>query len=159
PLVGDARYWPEEVLLDGSPAVVAGGDVPMLQVPGPAGSVAGLERGGAGPDSGIARERSGRHIIPGKLAWDRLPDRPALPIDTGLVSLTLSGKVIDAPCRDQKGRLLLSGGAAAEGEKQSLEVVVHRRLTDEVPLEIETVIKLDVSGSGREVTIGPALLA
>ena len=44
-------------------------------------------------------------------------------------------------------------------EADALDIVVHRRVTDSVPLTITTRLELNVAGKSREVLLGKALPA
>jgi hypothetical protein len=134
PLPGGADSWPVDVRSSGAPApVVARGGVPSVRLP------------------------RGRHVLTGAFRWSKLPQLLRIPVETGLVSLALGGRRVAFPERDLQGRLWLQKRSQeAEGESR-LDVVVHRRVIDEVPLQLDTVVELKVSGQSREVLLGPAL--
>lgn len=98
----------------------------------------------------------GDHTVSGRFAWDSLPDSLAIPRETGLVSLSLSGSPVAEPSRDEDGRIFLEKSARAD-ESERLELLVHRRVTDEVPLLLTTRIILNVAGKSREVVLGKSL--
>jgi hypothetical protein len=136
PLPGDARRWPEDVRVDGAPAaVVALGERPSVRL------------------------TPGRHEIRGSFRWDALPELLQIPPETGIVKLRLRSREVASPDRDAEGRLWLvrSADAPADGGEQELEVSVHRRVSDEVPLLLETRVQLRVSGHSRELVLGRAL--
>ncbi|HDP88403.1 MAG TPA: hypothetical protein ENN42_00340 [Thioalkalivibrio sp.] len=137
-LPGDAERWPQDVTLDGEPAVV-------------------VERNGrpavfTGP---------GMHRLAGRFAWPQLPEQLAVPHDTGLVILSVDGRAITPPDLDTQGRLWLGERQrdASDADGDRLGVEVFRRVIDEVPLQVVTRIELKVSGAPREVVLGQALLA
>ena len=136
PLPGDAKRWPLGVRANGAPvAVVARGNSPQIRLP------------------------AGSYDVTGAFRWDALPEWIRVPPATGIVRLELSGSAVPFPNRDADGRLWLrqrdiEEAAAAE---QRLEVTVHRRLADDVPLFLETRIALDVSGRSREMVLGRVL--
>ena len=133
-LPGDEQHWPQEVSIDGKPAVVLSReDVPSLKL---------------GP---------GQHHIAGRFPWSAMPESLALPVSAGLVRLDLEGRPVAVPVRDDDNRLWLQRKAEAEGVEQA-QVLVHRKITDGVPITVETRIRLEVSGKGRELTVGRALL-
>ena len=66
----------------------------------------------------------------------------------GILTLLLRGSQIPHPNRDDDGRVFLQKEDAGEEEEDSLDVAVHRKLTDGVPLEL-TRIELRVSGKRR----------
>src|SRR5262245_40706027 len=73
-LPGDATHAPQDVMQDGTPAVlVVQGGVPRLR----------LERG--------------RHRVRGRFVWDHLPEMLPIPLATGVVDLTLHDEAIAFP--------------------------------------------------------------
>ena len=134
PLPGEARQWPQAVRTNGAPAaVVAREGQPSVRV------------------------SAGRHVVRGELHWGELPEFVRIPAETGLVDLELRGRTVAFPDRDASGRLWVQKRATEQDAESRLEVVVHRRVADEVPLELETRVELRVSGKGREVVLGRAL--
>ena len=100
----------------------------------------------------------GRHHITGTIPWRGMPPSLQIPPGTGLVSATHNGRPVTLR-RESAGRLWLhDDAAAARAEaRETLEVEVHRRVEDGIPLLLETRIGLRVSGSAREVLLGVAL--
>jgi AraC family transcriptional regulator len=72
----------------------------------------------------------------------------------------VNGAAVAFPRRDSEGRLWLRDAEAEPAEREAedhVEVEVHRRLADEVPLALETRITLRVSGAARhDIDFGPA---
>ena len=139
PLPGDAKRWPGNVKVDGVSAVV-------------------LARGGA---PSVALE-AGNHVVTGAFAWDSLPQSLHVPPETGLVALTLRGAAVPWPNRDAQGALWLQKSATdteAKGDGDALEVVVHRKVADGVPVLLTTRVELHVAGKNREELLGRALPA
>ncbi|HEY8379871.1 MAG TPA: hypothetical protein VIK91_25445, partial [Nannocystis sp.] len=134
-LPGDARRWPQEVAVDGEPAVV-------------------IEHGG-GPAVELP---AGAHKVTGVFLWDSMPEKLAVPNDTGLLSLKLRGEAVSFPRRDNDGTLWLQKKVEAANEQNLLDVVVHRKVTDAIPLRMTTEISLQVAGKSREELLGKALL-
>ncbi len=129
--------WPEDVRLDGSPA-------PVLDLQGR-------------PGLRLAR---GLHRVSGRLVWKALPPVLLVPAETGIVELRLDGQPVPFPKRDAAGRLWLretEPGADASAAENQVEVDVHRRVVDQVPLRLETVVTLRVSGAAREEALGRVL--
>ncbi|HVO29813.1 MAG TPA: hypothetical protein VMV18_03720, partial [bacterium] len=93
----------------------------------------------------------------GTFSWDSLPESIGVPTETGLVALTVNGKSIDFPERDDAGRVWLSRKAAEGAAENRLDVVVHRKLTDDIPITLTTQVELHVSGKSREELLGRAL--
>ena len=134
PLPGDVEYWPAGVTVGvGAQAVIERGGRPMLRV---------------------AR---GTHRITGRIAWTTRPASLAIPPEAGLVALRLDGQIV--PNADIDGGTLWLGlRADAEVEEDRLDVVVHRRLHDSLPMTLTTDVTLDVAGQGREVRLEGAAL-
>ena len=127
------EQWPQDVKVDGAAAVVGSGPSVLL--------------------------KPGTRTVTGSFAWKRLPEQLALPQETGLLALTVRGATVPFPPRDDAGRLWLQAKAqpAAPKEQAHLEVSVHRRLVDDLPLQLITRIQLKVSGGNREERLGKAL--
>ena len=133
PLPGDARRWPEDVKVDGKAAVV-------------------LARDGR-PGVELA---PGIHELKGRFLWDSMPESLQVPPESGLVALTVRGKRVELPQRDAAGMVWLQKAAEAQ-EGDAIEIVVHRRVEDDVPLQLVTRIQLAISGKSREIVLGRAL--
>jgi len=136
PLPGAAKRWPQEVRAGGKP-------VPVVSV-------------GGRPS---ARLPAGRHTLTGVFRWDALPELLQIPPETGIVRLRLRGREVPFANRDAKGRLWLQKRAGHDGDRaaQRLEVTAHRRVVDEIPLRLETRVRLVVAGRSREAVLGRAL--
>lgn len=133
-LPGDERHWPQDVSIDGKPgAVISRAGVPSIKL------------------------TPGAHRVTGRFFWSAMPESLALPASAGLLRLDLNGQSISLPVRDENNRLWLQRKVDAEGEEQA-QLRVHRKVVDGVPITIETRIRLEVSGKGRELTIAQALL-
>ena len=81
PLPGDLKHWPQSVKVDGKDAVVA-------------------PRKGDGAAAVLLT--AGPHTVTGTFDWAELPEALFVPPDTGLLDLTVRGKVIAFP--DARGR-------------------------------------------------------
>ncbi|MEK7858096.1 MAG: hypothetical protein AAB320_03060 [Elusimicrobiota bacterium] len=135
-LPGEARAWPQKVKVDGAPAVVIlRGEAPGVKL------------------------KSGPHAITGSFEWDAPPEMLSVPVETGLLSLTVLGKEVAFPVRDESGRLWVQKARKEEAQESHLTVAVHRLVIDELPLQLATQIQLKVSGKNREVLLGKALPA
>lgn len=135
PLPGDDSRWPQEVRVDGQPAVVESED-----------------------GRPAVRLEAGAHEVTGVFLWDSLPEKLAVPPATGLLSLKLLGEAVPFPRRDNDGTLWLQKRVEAASEQNLLDVVVHRKITDSIPLLVTTEISLHVAGKNREELLGRALL-
>jgi hypothetical protein len=133
PLPGDESRWPLDVKAGTAKAVVVSH---------------------AGAPS--VRLEPGDQTIQGTFAWDSLPDSLPIPAETGIVELHLNGARVAEPGRDDAGRVFLQK-TTTEAEGERLEVLVHRRVTDDVPLLLATRVVVNVSGKSREVVLGRSL--
>ena len=134
PLPGDAKIWPQEVIVDGRVAVVvAQDDIPSVRL------------------------TAGHHRLTGRFEWTALPPLVRVPPETGLLSLTVRGSAVLFPARDAEGRVWLQKQEGGAEEESRLDLTVHRRIEDDVPLRLLTRIDLRVSGRSREVALGRAL--
>jgi hypothetical protein len=112
---------------------------------------------GAGAPPAL-RIEAGTHEVRGRFAWPRLPPVLIVPERIGLVALRLDGNPVALPGRDDRGRLWLrAGGETEEQGERRLEIEVHRKVTDEVPLLLETRVVLNIAGPAREERLGPPL--
>ncbi len=135
PLPGDAKRWPSDVKKGGAAAVV-------------------IDRSGA---PSVLLDR-GETTLTGAFAWDALPESIRVPPETGLLALVVRGVPVASPNRDADGTVWLQK-AATNQEGDSLEVAVHRKVTDGIPLTLTTRIELHVAGKNREELLGKALPA
>jgi len=138
PLPGDGSRWPQDVT-DGERAVAV------------------VKHDGRP----AVRLQAGAHTLSGRFRWPRRPEGLELPPETGLVSLRLDGAEVARPRLDGQGRLWLGAGAEHESgpaEPDTLTLEVSRRIDDDIPLRVATLLALDVSGRTREVRLGPVPL-
>lgn len=96
------------------------------------------------------------HAVTGSFAWDSPPESLHVPLETGLLALTLRGANIASPLRDSAGAVFLQKTTTQE-EGEKLEILAHRKVTDDIPLSLTTHLELDVAGKSREVLLGKAL--
>ena len=133
-LPGDREFWPSELTIDGVPqAAVLRQERPTIRL-----------------DPGSYR-------IDGNLSWATRPASIPVPVQTGLLRLTVDDQPIANP-ELEDGLLWLGLRAEAIIEEDRLGVVVYRRLIDALPIRVETRIELDVAGQSREVSLLGALL-
>jgi hypothetical protein len=136
PLPRTPEHWPEDVQLGEKPAVVvARKGIPAVKM---------------GP---------GDWTLNGRFLWGRLPEGLAVPPAIGLVSLRVAGAAVPFPHRDASGRLWL--GETKKSPRtagDTLKLEVYRRLEDDTPLQVLTRLDMDVTGTAREVRLGPVVL-
>lgn len=139
-LPGDARHWPQDVTVDGSPAAVVARNN---------GAAVWLE--------------PGEHVVAGSFQWSALPETLPLAPDTALVDVRIGAETVPFPEVDERGQLWLrspSGkGGEADGLGERLELDVFRRVIDEIPLQMVTRLDLRVAGPQREVLLPPMVPA
>jgi hypothetical protein len=134
-LPGDDGSWPQQVSVDGRPAVVLSHEgVPALRL------------------------APGDYQVRGTLPWSTRPARLRVPAAIGLVTLSIDGAAV-ARIERNGDQLTLGEAAAARRVADALSLRVYRRLTDGAPATLETWLQLDVAGSAREQRLGPALPA
>ncbi len=130
PLPGDTKIWPQRVTVDGKAApVVVRGQTPSIYLP------------------------AGTYRIEGRFAWKTLPDSLAVPEKAAIVTLSVSGRVIPNPRREENGLLLLKDTGESETSGDNLRLKVFRKLADGIPLFMETRVQFEVSGKAREVRL------
>ncbi|OOY97225.1 hypothetical protein BOW35_01930 [Solemya velum gill symbiont] len=135
-LPGERSYWPDSVRLNNEPAVILQHEgFPALRV------------------------AAGEHHVSGTFKWKQLPISLALPVDTGIVNLSIDGDAANVN-RDQQGKLWLKTGVShdALAEADRLDLQIHRRFTDLSPMRMEARLILDVSGKQRETLLSGVLL-
>ena len=134
-LPGSPERWPQQVRIDGKPAAVLQREAePGVQV------------------------TAGEHRIEGIFIWLALPEVLQVPANLANVALSVDGKPVAFPKRDQENKLWLKQSASKKTETEQLELKVHRRIDDGVPLTITTRLLLKAGGAAREVNLGKVLL-
>jgi len=134
-LPGDQRNWPQNIRVNGKATAVT----PLPdQAPG-------------------LFIKKGQLKIEGEFVWDNLPETLPLPSNTGIVALTLNGKDVPFPVIDEQHRLWLnkSPGTEQQNESDKVELQVFRKITDDIPMYVNTRLQLRVTGKQREVQLGP----
>ncbi|MFO1370312.1 MAG: hypothetical protein U1F46_15065 [Marinagarivorans sp.] len=100
----------------------------------------------------------GRHLLSGRFSWSGLPRTLIVP-PVGIVHLSLNGKVVEQPSLESAGILWLAEQEAGEeAQSDALNVKVFRHLSDGIPMVLTSRLELEVSGTEREVVLGPWLL-
>jgi hypothetical protein len=135
PLPGGEVLWPDNVIIDGKPAAV------VLHDNGPS-----------------VRLSPGEHHITGEFIWKQIPKMIPVPPSSGLLSLTVNGRMSPTPVIDGNGQLWLQEDHAETFTKEELDVQVYRLITDAIPMQVTSFFRLDVSGKSREIEIKDGLI-
>lgn len=132
-LPGGDLQWPGDVRVNGAPAVtVRYNGRPAVKLP------------------------RGTHRVTGTLAWKSMPEYLAVPADTALVRLSVNGAPAPFPRLDAQGRLWFQVQRQVEEKVENrLAIQSFRLITDDIPAIMTVFLKLDISGSAREVVLGP----
>lgn len=142
PLPGNDHIWPQNVRNQGKPLIVTAD---------PGRTLSAYTR--STPHVYLT---AGEHRIQGEFSWQQSPTQFPIPPATALLDLTLNGKTVDQPRREQNGVLVLSGGPKTTtqvDQVDSLKVQIVRILREAVPFSVTTEVKLEASGRNREVTL------
>ena len=133
-LPGDAMHWPQHVTVNNkSMAIVSKKGRPSLYI------------------------KAGSYTIKGKFIWNQSPKSLLLPVNTGLVYVTLNGNKLKQP-DIRNGKLWLTSTQTQQHENNRLSLTVFRKIADSNPLKLTTMIEMDVAGLQREVVLDGALL-
>ncbi len=134
-LPGSQALWPDSVTVDGQSAAV-------------------INRGGAP----MVRLLPGEHRIMGRFTWRRVPEMIQVPPALGLLNLTIGGRRVRSVAIDDQGRLWLQEGQGTSRDEDRLGVRIFRLLDDTIPMQVTTLLRLDVSGNPREVVLKDVLM-
>lgn len=129
-LPGSPRMWPDGVIVDGnSAAVVNRNNRPSIKL------------------------SPGEHLIKGRFYWQRVPEMIKVPSSIGLITLSVSGQLIESPVIDDQGRLWLQEREGQAGREDRVKVRIFRLITDTIPMRVTTLLRLEVSGQSREIRL------
>jgi hypothetical protein len=132
-LPGNSDYWPDRVTVnDQAIEVIARNEVPSIKL------------------------KPGSWRIKGVFAWDERPGVLRIPPQSGLVSLSVDGKVVERP-EMNRGGVFLGERQRDTRARDSVRTVVHRLVADDIPTSLITRLQIDVSGSVREEVFGSVL--
>lgn len=136
-LPGDSRLWPQKARTSSrQKAVVLHQGLPTVY----------LDRG--------------ESTVEGEFSWSKLPEFLVIPKETGILKVTIHGEPVPQPSVDPNGhRLWIQTAPSSAVGQNRLTTRVFRLLDDQVPAELITEIRLEVSGENREVTFDPVLPA
>jgi len=132
PLPGSSNQWPRGVEVDGAPGII----LQKNNIPG-------------------VLLQTGTHVITGAFLWPLLPENLQIPQESALVFLTVNNKKIAFPNLDSSGRLWLKSVETEEKIENRLKIESFRLITDSIPCQVLLYFTLDVSGSAREIVLGP----
>jgi hypothetical protein len=133
PLLGNNKYWPSEVKVDGKNiAILEQNNQPVIE----------LEKGS--------------YLVSGKLNWQQMPSSISLPSQIALVNMSINGQVINFP-KVENNELWFQESTQGQSEQETLSVRVVRKISDGPYLTLKTIISIDVSGKMREVALGKVL--
>lgn len=135
-LPGNRSHWPDSVSVDGrSAAVIDRSGIPMVRL------------------------EPGEHRIMGRFSWGKMPEMIRVPPALGLLDLIVEGRRVRIIVVDEQGRLWLEEGQEGERGEDRLGVQVFRLIDDTIPMQVTTHLKIDVSGTPREIVLGGVLPA
>lgn len=141
-LPGDEKAWPLEVKVNDKA-------VPVVQKDG-------------WPQLWLGK---GSHKITGKFQWKSPPESIHIPEQSGILRLTVNGKLIKFVDINEDGRLWLQQEKQEEQQQDDtdkagevFEINVQRHIIDEIPFTVETRMDIYVAGKNREITLDGALL-
>lgn len=138
-LPGDPSYWPLDVTANQSSVeVMARSDLPSVFL------------------------RKGHHLIEGTIRFEKRPQSIRIPAGSALVSLQLDGNRIDRINIEKGGRLWFGESNAtqpSDEQQDRIRLQVFRKITDGVPVKLETQLRLTVAGQDRELSLGRFLEA
>jgi hypothetical protein len=134
-LPGTRETWPQDVKIDRQPAIVLSFEErPSLLL------------------------SEGTYTVTGNFAWDTMPVAMRVPAAMGLVHLSVGGKDVAIP--DIEGDQVWIQRTTDQGqsaEENRLEAKIFRKVTDGIPLLMDTYVRLEVSGKQREEALGKVL--
>ena len=131
-LPGNSKQWPQDVKVDGKPAVVIQKhDRPSVQL------------------------QPGSYTLTGNFTWPKLPEFLQIPPQSALVSLSVRDTAIEFPNIDASGILWLKTDQKEEKIENRLKIETFKLIDDRIPTRLEIYVSLDVAGSAREITLGP----
>lgn len=137
-LPGNQQHWPADVAINNvSAAVLEHNNLPAIRV------------------------QAGQHKITGKLEWQERPQFLQIPTDSALINVNIDGEALAWPNIDNNGRLWFKRvDANADDAKKgdSVKVEVFRRIDDGVPITMQSILRIVVSGKPRELLMGKLLL-
>ena len=134
-LPGNVKNWPLNVNINGKKALVqSNGNTPYLKLP------------------------KGKHTVTGEFKWSKLPKSLAVMPTSGLVDLSINNTSIARPSFNANGQLWLLQSNNEKVSEDNIGLQVFRRVSDGHPIQVETLLKLRVSGKQRNANLDSPLL-
>ena len=134
-LPGSIRYWPQDVRVDDQPAPLTEHEqTPRIHL------------------------APGQHHIEGRFRWERIPESLPIPEATGLISLSIEGQVLEYPEHKDGQIWLRQITPTSETPQDRLHLELYRKIIDDHPLRLVSLLRLQVSGHQRELILGRPLL-
>ena len=137
-LPGNPDHWPQDVSVNNKPAIVI-----------------------ARNNKPVIRLKPGHYQIEGTFIWDSLPDSLMVPVQTGIISVSVLNKSIPYPIINKQHLWFKAsdpGTKKAEAHTDQLNLQVFRKVVDSIPLQLISHLSLEVSGKQREIKLPYALL-
>ncbi len=100
---------------------------------------------------------AGSYMISGLLAWDTLPPEIPVPMEYGILSVSLASDIEKLRIERTTNTIKLEPEINTT-TSDGLNINIYRRLVDGSPLRIDTRIVLRVSGAARSLELGSVLL-
>jgi len=134
-LPGEADHWPLNVTNNGNELLVQSkNNTPYVRLP------------------------KGKHTISGQFKWSKLPKSLFITPGSGLVDLSVNNSSVARPVFNAQGQLWLLQSDNEKVSEDNIDMQVFRRVADGHPVQVETLIKLRVSGKQRNTDLGSVLL-
>ena len=139
PLMGDIHNWPINVRLDQTYIpVVQRNNMPWVYIP------------------------KGSFALTGSIIWNQIPEMLPIPKNIGLIQIfenkpdgSRNGAKVQLPIQlDDNHHLRLQKQSQ---ETQDYRLQVARKLTDDIPLELETCFQIQVSSHSQNIELGSLL--
>jgi hypothetical protein len=101
----------------------------------------------------------GEYELTGRFAWAEPPSSLGIPGQLARIGLRLEGRQVPRPEEDGAGKLLLGSKPPQPESTAASDLVlrVFRKLEDGIPMRLETVVRLTVSGKERQILTGRLL--
>ncbi|MDR3557465.1 MAG: hypothetical protein P4L55_22135 [Syntrophobacteraceae bacterium] len=106
----------------------------------------------------VVRLTPGKHVVQADFAWDEVPEMINIPAASGLVTVSVNGQPLDPSLIDESGRVWLHRRSTAKRQEDRLETKIYRMVDDSIPMQVQNLLRINVSGQGREVKLENPLL-